>query len=148
MAAWNITFQGEFYDKISRVYYPNATMVGIAFLSDVTIGGGPMPPGPGQPPGGGGGLPGYRPPVDPGYGYPERPVDPGYGYPRWPVDPGYGIPGPPYPVPPDPPPVDPPLPADPNIRWVWRPTPNVPGQQGVWLQAYVPVQGVDPEPKA
>lgn len=51
MAAVQITFQGMFYDKISRTYYENATMVGIAFLTDLTIGGGPIYP-PVKPPDG------------------------------------------------------------------------------------------------
>lgn len=57
-------------------------IVGEMFYSDLSVGGGPMPPSAGGP-------------VDPGYGRPGwSPVDPGYGRPDWaPGHPGNRPPG-------------------------------------------------------
>lgn len=85
MAAVDVTISGVLFDKVNRTTQ-NVVLIGEATLTGLGIGGGPMPPGPGRPPGSGGG------PVDPGYGYPERPVDPGYGYPIG------GLPHPSHPI--------------------------------------------------
>lgn len=122
MAAVNLTFQGMFYDKVSRTYYENATMVGVAFITDLHVGGGPVIP-PSQPPGGGGGgSPGV--PTFPIWGPPGTVFPPGPGYPP--------VAGHPLPEPPD----KPPEPIQPPIDWkvIWTPTegwvvvgiPNVP----------------------
>lgn len=81
MAGIVVDISGVLHDKIARTSRP-VLLRGELTLTGLTIGGGPLPGGPGGGPGG---------PVDPGYGYPERPVDPGWGYPERPVDPGYGI---------------------------------------------------------
>lgn len=100
MAAVEVTISGILFDKLSRTTQ-NVVLIGEATLSGVGIGGGPI-----YPPSGGGGGGGGRPPVDPGYGYPERPVDPDYGFPVG------GRPHPEHPiiipVPPDAPHVPPP----------------------------------------
>jgi hypothetical protein len=105
MAAVQITFQGMFYDKYSRTYYENATMVGIAFLTDLSVGGGPIMP-PGLP--GGGNRPSnpIALPGDPWWGQdlrPEHPIvnpplppdvpQPSPGDPTTPLPPPPGSPG-------------------------------------------------------
>jgi len=53
MAAVEVTITGMLYDKINRTTQ-NVVLVGEASLTGLGIGGGPLPPGPGQPPGSGG----------------------------------------------------------------------------------------------
>lgn len=90
------------------------TIVGLASRTDVGVGGGPMPGGPGRP-------------VDPGYGVPERPVDPGYFPPR--VQHPIVLPPDPPIDPPDVPPTNPP--SD-QWQWVWV------ASTKRWEPAYVP----------
>lgn len=79
MAAINVVLNGTFTsDAGSQV----GTFIGTMAYSDLSVGGGPVIPD----------KPSRPPPVDPGYGYPERPVDPGYGIPGPPYDPPTGSP--------------------------------------------------------
>lgn len=131
MAAVEITISGVLYDKYNRTQQ-NVVLIGEATLTGLQVGGGPMPPGGGSPPGiwGGGNVPMPTPPIAnvpgaPGYNPPGKP--PGI----WggPIDP---YPGHPLPEPPG----KPPEPIQPPIEWkvVWHPTegwmvvgvPNVP----------------------
>lgn len=95
MAAVEVTITGMLYDKLARTAQ-NVVLIGEATLTGLGVGGGPMPPGPGKPPGiwGGSnepfptppianvpGVPGYRPPgtiwPDPPEGiapHPEHPI--------------------------------------------------------------------------
>lgn len=62
MAAVEVTITGVLYDKYARTTRP-VVLIGEANLTGLSVGGGPMPPGPGQPPGIWGG------PIDP---YPDH----------------------------------------------------------------------------
>lgn len=96
MAAVEVTIRATEYDLLNRTSR-QVVLIGEAFLTNVGIGGGPMPPGPGNPPGiwGGSnepfptppianvpGAPGYRPPgiwggpIDPYPGHPLPPIPP------------------------------------------------------------------------
>lgn len=91
MAAVELTFTGVLYDKQARTARPVA-FIGEAFLTNVGVGGGPIIPGPGEPPviwPGPGPLPGPEhpivippPPVDPPPGNAVKPPpdDGGWGY--------------------------------------------------------------------
>ena len=130
MAEIPVQLRGTLYDLMTK----SARQVffdGVAWRSDVGIGGGPV-----FPPSGGGG------PVDPGYGYPERPVDPGWGVPERPPHiwgPNDPRPQPPIYIPPNVPPSlqppNPPHPGDPVT-----PVPPPEGSPG-W-----PVQPIQPPP--
>lgn len=126
MAAVEVTISGMLYDKINRTQQ-NVVLIGEAVLTGLGVGGGPMPPGGGQPP-----------VID----VPKPPV---VTHPIWP--PSWA--GHPLPIPPDPPvdpPVDPPT-NPPSPQWVWGFVPSPGGGQGYWSPVYVPRQGVDPGPK-
>lgn len=93
MAAVELTISGVLYDKYSRTTRP-VVLIGEASLTDLGVGGGPMPPGPGEPPviwGPGDPRPQPPIPVYPG-GTPNPPVIWGPNDPR---------PSPPIYLPPD-----------------------------------------------
>lgn len=105
MAAVEITIQGMLYDKVSRTYLQNVTIVGNASLTGLGVGGGPI-----VPPEGGGSEPplGIWGPTDP---RPTHPITglPGYGPPiGQPPHPAHPIVLPPEQVPPDMKPPEPP----------------------------------------
>lgn len=120
MAAVEITISGVLYDKLNRTQQA-VVLIGDASLTGLGIGGGPMPPGPGKPPGIWGG------PIDP---YPGHPLPPSGLHPSHPIV-----------LPPDKPtdpPTEPPTnPPDPAWSWCWSP------QYG-WHPAYV--AGDKPQP--
>lgn len=95
MAAVEITIQGMLYDKVSRTYLQNVTIVGNASLTGLGVGGGPI-----VPPEGGGSEPplGIWGPTDP---RPTHPITglPGYGPPIG-QPPGIWGPNDPRPTPP------------------------------------------------
>lgn len=103
MAAVEVTIRATEYDLLNRTQR-QVVLIGEAMLTGLGVGGGPMPPGPGNPPGiwGGGnepfptppianvpGAPGYRPPgiwggpIDPypDHGLPQPPTEPPTGTP-------------------------------------------------------------------
>lgn len=92
MAAVEITISGVLYDKYSRTTRP-VVLIGEASLTGVGVGGGPLPGGPGDPPGtwGGSGEP------FPGWGLPGQPPRPWGGG-------NEPFPTPPIHLPPEPPP--------------------------------------------
>lgn len=135
MAAVELTFSGVLYDKYNRTIQ-NVVLIGEASLTGLGVGGGPMPPGQGGPPGiwGGGNVPMPNPPIA------NVPGAPGYRPPGDHIWGGGNVPMPSPPianVPGLPPTTDPPAePIQPPIEWkaVWHPTegwvvvgiPNVP----------------------
>jgi len=139
MATVPFTFDGMLYDKLSRTQR-NVFMQGQAHITDLGVGGGPMPPGqqPGQPPLGIWGPPtvGHHP--DHGLPMPQPPGGGAGGPPViWPSPPG-GIPPvggyPGFPAPPDqiwPGPG--PLPGVSN--------PMVPPTQAIFVVGYAPGYG-------
>lgn len=122
MAAVDVVISGFLYHGRSGQATP-VTIVGIAGLNDLQVGGGPIIP-PAQPP-----------------GYPPHPAFPIYGpgVPTLPVDPGFGRPGPIQP--PTQPPENPsqPKPPPPEGGWGWHP------EYG-W--GYFPGGGGKPQPSA
>jgi hypothetical protein len=110
MAAVEVTISGVLYDKVNRTTQ-NVVLIGEATLTGLGVGGGPMPPGPGQPPPnwGPGGPPQPAHPIwgGPGSGFPDKPgyppvvgggpivPPPGGGGPNVPPHPAFPIWGPP-----------------------------------------------------
>jgi hypothetical protein len=89
MAAVNVTLDGMLYDLLNKSSQ-RVVFIGDASLTGLSVGGGPMPPGPGMP-----GIPGH--PEFPIWGPPGIELPPGPGYP-----PVAGHPLPPIPpIPPD-----------------------------------------------
>ena len=76
MAEVPVTMNGMLYDLFNRTTQ-RVVFIGDASLTGLGVGGGPMPPGPGQPPSGG--PPGL--PVHPIWGPPGIELPPGPGYP-------------------------------------------------------------------
>lgn len=119
MAAVEVTISGVLFDKTARTSQP-VVLIGEATLTGLGVGGGPIPPSPGKPPGIWGG------PIDP---YPDHglPGAPGI----WPRP---GHPAHPIVLPPDKPtdpPTEPPTnPSDPAWSWCWNPNTG-------WIPAYV-----------
>lgn len=74
MAAVEITISGVLYDKYNRTQQ-NVVLIGEAMITGLHVGGGPMPPGEGKPPGiwGGGNEPFPTPPI---HLPPDRPKPP------------------------------------------------------------------------
>jgi hypothetical protein len=160
MAAVPITLDGVLYDLLDRTTR-RVIFIGDASLSGLSVGGGPMPGGPGngQPP-----IPGGPPPHPafpiwggPGAGFPDKP-----GYPPvvggGPIIPAFT---PPKPGDATPPPDAPPMPTEPPPptgawywqglwqMWVWVPSPATstpPPDMGNVGPAH-PIQPTVPEPK-
>ena len=117
MAAVEITISGALYDKLNRTTQA-VLLVGEATLTGLGVGGGPIIPPPGNPPGQPPGI--WGGPIDP---YPGHPLPPSGLHPAHPIV-----------LPPDPPtepPVDPPT-KPPSVEWHWCWNPNV-----GWIPAYV-----------
>lgn len=101
MASVELTLSGVFYDKLARTSRPGV-FIGEGHLTGLGVGGGPMPPGPGEPPGiWGGGNEGF--PTPPIYLPPEFGGGGGGGSPPqiWPGRPAHPIVLPPEQVPPE-----------------------------------------------
>lgn len=112
MAAVEVTISGVLYDKLSRTTRP-CVLIGEASLTGLGVGGGPMPPGEGQPPGiwGGGNEPFPTPPIHlPGGGGGRPPGIWGGGNEPFPTPPIYIPPN----VPPDMKPPEAPAPGSPT----------------------------------
>lgn len=156
MAAVEVTISGVLFDKVNRTAQ-NVVLIGEATLTGLGVGGGPMPPGPGQPPGiwGGGnvpmpsppianvpGAPGYRPPGDHiwGGGNEPFPTPPIFLPPQ--VPPGMQPPEPPHPG--DPTTIVPP-PAG-SGGWPVQPI-AVPPYMVVWYPGVGPVVVAPPAPE-
>ena len=119
MAAVEVTISGVLFDKVNRTTQ-NVVLIGEASLTGLGVGGGPMPPGPGQPPGiWGPPGPWPTPPIQlpPGWASGNPPGIWGGGNVPMPSPPIANVPGAPgYTPPPDP--------VEPPIEWkaVWHPT--------------------------
>lgn len=119
MSAVPITFHGTMYPKDKSVKPYAFTAVGMANITGLEVGGGPILP------------PDEVPPVEP-------PLT------IWPPGPGIDLPAHPIVIPP--PPVDPPTaPQPPHEGWNWKPsTPSNPSAG--WYYLWIPEPG-DAQPK-
>lgn len=130
MSAVEVTITGLLYDKLNRTTQ-NVVLIGEATLTGLGVGGGPMPPGPGKPPGIWGG------PIDPYPGHPlPEPRPPGT---IWPNPPEGQAPIPSHPIA---------LPGDPWWPGSAPKPPELPppGSPPVIVPGTTPVHPITPPP--